>query len=238
MNPVTLTNVLDAAAYALVSQRCRQATLHDIRGGLQALQNAIELLARSAKAPVPNPATVAKVLALATRAMTTHEQLLVDLVRQTAPSEGPATMLDLGELVQEVLRFLRNDALAKSISLHVEAAPGLTIMAQPDKCRLLILGIAAASIDALPPGSAMTVGVAALDDHVLLEFKSAMRYSPIRSLDDLGHDFPATLAPHDLLLALAAQWLGTHGGRIELAAGADGPQGLHIYYPAAARGLP
>jgi hypothetical protein len=238
MNAVTLTNVLDAAAYALVSQRCRQATLHDIRGGLQALQNAIELLARSAKAPTPNPATVAKVLALATRAMTTHEQLLLDLVRQTAPSDAPASVLDLGELVQEVLRFLRNDALTKSISLQVTAASGSTILAQPDKCRLLILGIAAATIDALPAGSAMTVAVAASDPHVLLEFKSAMRYSPIHKLVDLGHDFPATLAPHDLLLAIASEWLSAHGGSIDLAEGGDAPSSLRIYYPAAARDLP
>ena len=67
MKAVSFTQVLDAAAYALIGERCQQAYIHDIRGGLQAINSAVELLARSVKSPAQNGALLEKASALGHR---------------------------------------------------------------------------------------------------------------------------------------------------------------------------
>jgi len=127
MKAVSFTQVLDAAAYALIGERCQQAYIHDIRGGLQAINSAVELLARSVKSPAQNGALLEKASALAHRAMATHEQTVIDIVQGMAPIDEPACTVDLGEVVHEVLHFLRNDAFAKSISFRLALDTGVCI---------------------------------------------------------------------------------------------------------------
>jgi hypothetical protein len=232
MKSVNFTQVLDAAAYALVGERCRQAYMHDIRGGLQALNSAIELLARSAKSPVPNGALLKKASALAQRAMATHEQTLIDLVNRMAPSDEPHSTIDLGEVVQGALHFLRNDAFAKSISFRLALTPGVFISTQSDKCRLLVLGLNAMAIDALETGSVIDVRVAPASCEALLELTSAVPYSGVRDPVDFWPGQPA-LPPYELMLALTSQWANANGGRIELDS-LDLRKALRIYYPMAA----
>jgi signal transduction histidine kinase len=228
MNGVNFTQVLDAAAYALVTERCRQAYIHDIRDGLQALAAAIELLARSAKAP-ENPVLLEKAHAIAKRAMATHEQSLVELMQRMAPNDEPATRVNLGEVVHEALRILRNDAIAKSITFRSALAPDMFIAAQAHRCHLLILGLNAMAIDALPSGSSIDVTLVSTGSHALLEFKSALRYSRLPMPTDFGPGRPA-MPPHELLLALTSQWVGLNEGRIELEDG-DLSNALRIYHP-------
>jgi hypothetical protein len=231
MNGVNFTQVLDAAAYALVTERCRQAYIHDLRGGLQALTAAIELLARSAKAP-ENSVLLEKAYAIAKRAMATHEQSLVELMQRMAPNDEPASPVNLGEVVNEALRILRNDALAKSIAFRPALSPNLFIAAQPHRCHLLILGLAAMAIDALPRSSSIDVTVVSTGSYALLEFKSALHYSRLPNPTDFGPGRP-TMPPHELLLALTSQWVGVNEGRVELEDG-DPSNALRIYYPLAA----
>jgi hypothetical protein len=231
MNGVNSTQILDAAAYALVTERCRQAYIHDIRGGLQALTAAIELLALSAKAP-DNPVLLEKAHAIARRAMATHEQSLLELMQRVAPNDEPATRVNIGEVVNDALRILRNDALVKSISFTSALSPDLFISAQAHRCHLLILGLNAMAIDALPKGSSIDVTLVSTGSHALLEFNSALRYSRIPNPADFGPGRPS-MPPYELLLALTSQWVGLNEGRIELEDGGLSNT-LRIYYPLAA----
>jgi hypothetical protein len=234
MKSLNFTEVLDAAAYALVAERCRQAYLHDIRGGLQAINTAIELLSRSAKDPVANGALIEKAAALAQRALATHEQTLIDLVKRMAPSDEPVSTVDLSEVLQGALHFLRNDAFAKSISYRLALTPGVLISTQADKCRLLMLGLNAMAIDALETGSIVEVGVSPAGSDALVELTFALPYSLVRNTADFGPGRSA-LPAYELMLALSAQWAGGNGGRVELAS-AEFPKALRIYYPMAAIG--
>lgn len=233
MNAVPLSDVLEAAAYALVSERCRRAYLHDMRGGLQALHNALELLARSAKTPGANPQLVEKSTALARRAMSTLEKSLTEIVQRMTPRDEPAASINVGDLVGEVLRFLGSDASSRSITFHSAAVPDLCIVAQPNKCRLLILGLCATTIDQLAPGAVLHIAVGRAACDALIEFKADIPYAAMRSPQDFWRCAPTTLAPYELLLALTRRWVSENGGRVELLSGSHLLNALQIYYPIA-----
>lgn len=57
MNELGLTDLYEAAARATINERCAPAYLHDVRGSLQALLGALELLGRSARAGGGDPST-------------------------------------------------------------------------------------------------------------------------------------------------------------------------------------
>ena len=98
-----------------VNGRCRRAYLHDLRGGLQAISGAFELLARLARTGRSDPALVDRASAIARSALANHEGAIVEMLKQVVPAEEPTGTVDFGELIDETLQFLRNDiALSKS----------------------------------------------------------------------------------------------------------------------------
>jgi hypothetical protein len=232
MNPLPLSDVLEAAAYALVNERCRDAYMHDMRGGLQALNSALELLARSAKTTGEN-VLVQKATELARRAMVNHEKSLIELLHYVTPHTEPAMPVDLGDVLHEVLRSLEHDALSRLIRLELRTDPGLFVVAQRHNCRLLMLGLGAMTIDALAPGDAIEITTARVGAHALIEFKSGMPCPPVRDPPNLWRDAQSTLQPYELLLALTQHWANANGGRIELLENSRLPNMLRIYYPTA-----
>jgi signal transduction histidine kinase len=235
MTALPLNDVLEAAAYALISERWQRAYMHDMRSGLQTLRNALELLARAARGPSENLTALEKSVSLAKRAMDNHEQFLAALMRQTTRHEEAAAAMNLGELVGEVLGFARIGASAKSIVFRVESIPDAPIVAQSCKCRLLLLGICTVSIDELGAGSVIDVGVRRSGSDAVVEFKSGLPCPAIRNPADLWHAAQGALIPYELILALTRQWAGAHGGRLECGQEPDLRSALRIYYPMAAQ---
>jgi hypothetical protein len=232
MKAIPSINMLEAAAYALVSERCRQSYLHDIRGGLQALHSAVELLVRAANSPGDNPALAEKATALARRAVQKQEKSLVELVNQITPQTEIAGTVNVGDLVSDVLRFIRNDAANKSIAFRLEAAGDVQVLAQPHKFRLLILGLCSTLTDGLAPGSVVDVAVARADSEALVEFRSTMSCAAVNP-EYLWNPAGAMSSPCELLLALTQHWAAANGGRLELSTEPHLPNTLRIYYPLA-----
>jgi hypothetical protein len=226
-----LSGVLEAAAYAVVGERCRQAHLHDARGELQTLHSAIELLARAAKAPGENAALAEKASALARRSLANHEKSLVELLNRMTPHDATVVSVDVGQLVGEVLRILRNDALSKSIAFRFEAVQGVCIVAQPHLCEMVVLGLCAMIIDELAAGASIDVAVGRSDSHAFIEWKSNIPWPTVRSPEALWHSAQTTLTPYELLLAVAWRWTSTNGGRVELPVEPNVHDVLRIYYP-------
>jgi len=235
MTDISLSDALDAAAYALVGERCRHAHLHDIRGELQTLQSSLELLARSAKTPADNIALADKATALARRALANHEKALVEFVNQTTPHDEAAVAVDVRDMVNSALRSLRNDAANKSITFKVESAADLRIVAQPYRSRLLIMGLFAMTIDELPRGAAVTVTLCRAESDVLIEIQSAVKWPAVRSPEDLWSSATSQVPPHDLLLAVTSRWASANGGRVEPPQDSQSHPALRLYYP---RSLP
>jgi len=72
---LSLTDLYEAAARATINERCAPAYLHDVRGSLQALFGALELLGRSARAGGGDLARVEKALPGGRSAATKNRQL-------------------------------------------------------------------------------------------------------------------------------------------------------------------
>ena len=233
MKAISSIDLLEAAAYALVGERCRQSYLHDIRGGLQSLHSAVELLARAAVSPAENPALAEKASALARRAVQNHEKSLTELLNQLAPIEERAGTVDVGELVAVVLRFIRNDAAGKSINFRFAPSAEVLVVAQPHKFRLLILGLCSALIDAAAPGAVVDVAVARAHLDAMVEFRSSIPCPTIQNPQALWRAGEAVSSAYELLLALTQHWVSVNGGRLEPPTGAHLPNSLRIYYPLA-----
>jgi hypothetical protein len=227
-----LSGVLEAAAYAVVGERCRQAHLHDARGELQALHSAIELLARAAKTPGENAALAEKASVLARRSLANHEKSLVDLLNRMTPHDATVVSVDVGQLVSDVLRVLRNDALSKSIAFHFEPVQGVSIIAQPHLCEMVILGLCVMIIDELAAGASVHVTVGRSDSHAVIEWKPDIPWPAVRNPRDLWNSAQGSLTTYELLLAVAWRWTSTNGGRMELPTEPHSHDALRIYYPA------
>jgi K+-sensing histidine kinase KdpD len=224
MNAIEVDRMLDAAAHRLIIERCRRAYLHDMRGGLQAIAGAFELLTRLAKSGESNPTMVEKASAIARRALANHEHAMLEMVEQITCEKNDSTeAIDLGELINDIIRFLRNDIASKQIGASVSHSGHLIVQAQKHRLRLVLLGLIAQRIDDCPAGAEMRIRLDRSNGNAALELRCALA-------PDSRDEHPA-LEPHDLVLDMARQWLTTHGGRMELRGDMPGQADLKIFYP-------
>jgi hypothetical protein len=216
-----------------VGERYRQSYLHDVRGGLQALNSAVELLIRAASAPGENAALAEKASALARRAVQRQEKSLVDLVNQLTLQSEMATTLNVGEMVDDVMRFIRNDSASKSITFRAESAADVFVLAQAHKFRMLILGLSLALTDGLAPGTVVDVAVARAGSSASVEFRSVMPCSSVPTPENLSQADNSSTSLFELIVALTGRWTALNGGRIDLSTEPHLPTALRIYYPLA-----
>ena len=229
-----VNDVLAGAVQTLVNERCRQAYIHDMRGGLQALYASLEVLTRSAKSDTRDAALVDRASAMAKRALARHEQALTDIVSQLTGPDGAAEIVNLFQMLQGAQQFLRNDVLGRGITLRLSGSESVLVLAQRNKLHSLIVGLLTLGIDALPSGAAMHVELSRIESYALLEFRSELTYGAIREAQDLLCRAAAQLLPQELILGFASSWTMANGGRVEIHPAADERSGLRIYYPLAA----
>ena len=231
MNSMASIDMLEAAAYALVSARCRPSYLHDIRGGLQALHSGVELLVRVAQSPAPDPVLAGKAAGLARNALVKHEKALVDLLDQMAPRREAVAAINVGEMLADVLRFLRNEAATKSITFRFEATQDILVLAHAHRFRLLMLGLCVTLIDELAGGSSVEITAAKSDRYAVIEIISILPNPAIPTLEQspLGTGLACSL--RELLLFLTQAWASEHGGRLELEVAAPPANAIRLYHP-------
>jgi len=234
MDSLRAGDVLDAAVQTLINERCRRAYIHDLRGGLQAIYSSLELLARSARHAAQNPALIDGATAIAKRAMANHEQSMIGIVNQlTGPDDAPV-ILNLSALVKQAQQLLRNDALGKEITLALSGREDLQVLSEPNKLRSLIFGLLALGIDGSPSGAGLQVELSCADGCAVLELRSHLTYETIRGAEELLCRAPVNLAPQEMVLGFARQWITANGGRVEIPSATGMPAGLRLYFPLAA----
>jgi signal transduction histidine kinase len=226
-------DVLDAAVQTLINERCRRAYLHDMRGGLQAIHSSLELLARSAKSGAQNAALVDSAASLAKRAMANHEQSVADIVNQVTGPDGAPVILNLAAQVRYAQQFLRNDALAKNITLSLAGRDELLVQSERNKLRSMLLGLLATGIDASLPGTGLHIELSCADSYAVLELRSELTYHAVRDAAELFCREPVNLGSLELVLGSARRWIVAAGGQMEIPP-AGGNTALRIYYPLAA----
>ncbi|MDP9082832.1 MAG: hypothetical protein M3N50_03590 [Pseudomonadota bacterium] len=228
MKNLSAEDMLETAAYALIGQRWRDSYLHDLRGALQALHSAIELLVRTAKTPGDNTALAEKASALARRTVAGYENSLVDLLDQLVPTVEVPARVNVGDLLGGILRFIRNEAAKKSITFALAARSDVFALTQAGKCRLLLLGLSAAMIDGLETGAIVDVTVGLRGTHAVIELQSAM---PIVDVIDADTLWRARASTYEILLWVTHRWAHANGGGFEVLATAESKSILRIYYP-------
>lgn len=233
MKAITPMDLLEAAACALISERCRLSYVHDIRGGLQALYVGVELLSRAAKSPA-NSALMDKAAGLATGALAKHEKYLVELVDQMTPRPETAVRVNVGVLLGEILRFIQNDVANRSIAIELQAPDDILVLAQAHKIHLFLLGLSITLTDGLAAGTSVRVTVTRSNLHVLIEYSSVVPCPVIPTLDEIWGSPHAIASPRELLLSLTQAWAQFNGGRLDVSVDADDLTAVRVYYPALA----
>lgn len=229
---LALNDCLEAAAYAVVGERCRRAYLHDLRGELQGLHSSVELLARAAKTPGEHAALAERAGALAKKALIDHQRSLVGLLDRAFPGNEDPAAVDVGEVLRDTMRLLHNDAAAKSIDVRLDAASGTCILTMPHRCKMVFLGLSVMTIDAMPPGEALDISVGRAGALACVQWRPASPLPAMRGPDE-PWDFTAPLSRLDLMSALAWRWAAANGGRVE----PDSAHGgcLRILHPVCSR---
>ena len=229
-----IDDVFDAALQTLINDRCRHAYVHDIRGRLQAVYSSVELLARSAKQGAVNGTLIDNASALAKRALANHERDVIEVVNQLTVSEDKPVAINVASLIDDVLRFLRNDAASRDIHIVVSGGTDVQVSAPHNELRTLLLALLALSIDALPAGAELHIGVSREREDACVELRSELSFGEIRSAEALLRTESSVVQPRDLILVSARHWLQKHAGRIVADPGAGLHKALRIYYPLSA----
>jgi hypothetical protein len=231
MKPLSNIGILEAAAHALVSERSRPSYLHDIRGELQGLHAAVELLVRAAKTSQGNAALAEKAAMLAKRAVLNHEKWLGAFLDELTPQREVASRVNVGELVDETFRFVRNDAVNKSVTFRSELGRDIVVLAQAHKFRMLMLGLCSTLADGLVSGSVIDVTVSRPEPHALIEFRSAVPCPSIPGPEELWRPGGGSRSELELLLCLTQNWATENGGSLELSREPHLLPALRLYYP-------
>jgi len=232
VNDLSLTDLYEAAARAAINERCAPAYLHDVRGSLQALFGALELLGRSARAGGGDLARVEKACDLARRAISRHEKSTIEALQVLTLQHSMAAAVDIGALARDVAHFLRNDAGNKAVRITVASPAVLTVWADRAKLQTLLAGLLAAAIDETSVGGEVPVTIDRVEDEVAVSIGSHAGYDDIDAVPDWSRRPSARFQPKELTLLFAREFLAANGGRLTIDNGVQ-PQGsLTLYYPA------
>jgi len=222
MSPSELT------LHAMLSERYRQAYLHDMRGGLQAIRNSLELIVRTMKTAQLNPAAMEKAADLARRALAGHEKVIEQTVDRLILRDEPAVAVDLAALLRELLGFLQNTIAARGLPVQFEDAGNISVSAQPGRLRLVLLALLSTAIDFPPQLTALYVTLQREANDVYLELPGGNAFEHVDAEPgDSGWGADA----RRLTWSVARQFLEANGG--SLARRDDGPAAgiVRIGYP-------
>jgi hypothetical protein len=223
----------EVAARASINERCALSYLHDVRGSMQALFSAVELLGRSARGSGDRE-RIDKACELARRAINQHEKTTIGALEVLTQQHIDASAFDVGPLLAETAHFLRNEAAGKELRITVDVEREIRILAERGRLQTLLIGLLTAAMDALPMGSTLTVSLGRDGDDAVIRIDSAAGYSPVAICGEIPHLPVAGLGAKELNLLFAHRFLDACGGRLEITAAGKSQGQLQIFYPAAA----
>ena len=220
-----LPDLYEAAARARINERCALSYIHDVRGSMQALFSAVELLGRSAKIAGGNQERIHKACDLARRAITHHEKATLDALQALTFQDAEPVAINVLELVNDVVHFLRHDAAVKELTVTVRGESDTRVSAERAKFQTLLVGLLTATIDAARPATELRLSVDRIDDNAVITIGAD-------AVANAGHALPpASLNTQELTLLFARRFLAAQGGRLDVNA-EPLPQGsLRVIHP-------
>jgi signal transduction histidine kinase len=231
VNCRNLSDLYEVAARATINGRCATAYLHDVRGSMQAIFSALELLGRSARKSGTDLDRIEKVCALARRAISSHEKSTLEVFQMLTLQDADYIAVDVGGVMREVVHFLRNEAAKKELAITLSTTDVLPIAAERARLQTLLVGLLTAAIDAVPAGAQLPVSVTSEGKFAVISLGSNAGYASSRDTDDPWNIPTQQLLPHELTLPFARQFLAGNGGRLEIDAAVLPHGSLRLYYP-------
>jgi hypothetical protein len=233
MNNPGPDGTLEFRLHALIAQRYRGAYLHDLRGGLQVMQNAIEVLVRAVNAPRDNSALITRTSELAQRALAAHGELIDATVDRLVIRSDPPASCRASTIVNDVLRFLRSEFASKSITLEMALVDEFKVAVPASRLRLALMVVLTAVLEGNQVG-AINISLHRHDDRGVIEFTvtpsaSGRAGQPAASVDIGPVDGALGLPTHRQLVEI-------DGGRVNFLPGTDGAWREELIYPIAAAG--
>jgi signal transduction histidine kinase len=222
VNCRNMSDLYEVAARATINERCATAYLHDIRGSMQALFSALELLGRSARKGGSDLERVERACALAQRAISFHEKSTLDALQILTLQDAESATVDASALMGDVVHFLRNKAANKQVSVSLPATDAQWVAAERARLQTLLVGLLADAIDATPVGMELPIAVSSEGGFAVISFGTNAGYAVDNATDDL---------PHELTLHFARQFLSNNGGRLEIDTATPPRGALRLYYP-------
>jgi signal transduction histidine kinase len=232
VDELALSDVFTTAARAAIHERCAAAFLHDVRGSMQALFSAFELMGRAARLGATDAARVEKAWELARRAISNHEKSTLDVLQLLTLEPTAAAAVDLKALVDEVANFLRNEAASKYVTVAATADPEVRISVERAKLQTLLIGLLTAAIEETPSGAELRLSVGRQGGDAVIAFGSHGGLGDRRDIDELLGGLLTDPRPRDLTLLFARQFLAESGGRLEIDGSAFPSGSITLYHPA------
>jgi signal transduction histidine kinase len=221
MHDPELARILEPALHALIASRCHRAYRHDLRNGLQGIYGGFDALGRLLQTPARDAAKVERTTDFVRQAITGHEKSLERVLHGLAPLEQPAELIDAGVMLQELAKFLTNDAAAQRVSLRTSVAEPAPVRVRPQKLRLALLSLlidAIDAIDATASGSALQLASTVANDRVLIELADSRPV--VAEVDPWALDLTTVPPQRGLTLFVVRQLVLGEGGTIECESGA------------------
>jgi signal transduction histidine kinase len=229
VDELALPDLCEIAARACINERCALSYLHDIRGSMQALFSAVELLSRSAKSGTGNQERIDKAADLARRAIAHHEKTAQATLQALTLQPAVTAPFEIGPLVEDAAHFLRNEASTRQVTFSLSGAESLRVSTDRGKFYTVLIGLLLAAIDAVDPGSLIDISVAHRQEHAVISIDTAAGYRAADGPQDLLHHEGVRIK--DLTRFYAQRFLAAHGGRLEVDEH-PAPRGvLRIHYP-------
>ncbi len=210
---VSPAEILAGAAHSLILGRCRHIYIHELRAALHPSLFAVELLGRAARSTEKNRSLVEQSSAQAKRAMDFLDKSTVELFNQMILGSDPARTLDIGVMLEEIVRLLRTDIDIKSLVFEFSGMPDVAVRAPPCTMRLFLLGLVAMTIDQLSEAADFTVVLARSESDAVIEIRADIEFPHIETPERLLGIGPT---PYGLVVAAAREWFQAGGGGVEI----------------------
>jgi hypothetical protein len=208
-----MDSVSEAALHGFMMQRCERAYIHELRDGLQGIAVSIDALSRLAEGKGSSSVSSERIVALAKRALQTHDQGIGTVVKQLILQRDERSVVELNSLLRQIATLLRNDAAARDVSIRVECG-SLHGMARASRMRLVLLCVAVNAIDAMHGGElAIAATETVSGDGVTLQF--ALPIEKISHKDAWIATFDASTKNQSWMLHALNQIVEADGGALD-----------------------
>jgi len=229
MHEPELTRILEHALHAQLASRCHRAYRHDFRNGLQGIYGGFDALSRLLQSP-KDAAKVERTTDFVRQAITGHEKSLDRVLSALSPLEQEPESIDVNALLQELVKFLTNDAAANRVSLRNSALQPVSARVRSNKLRLVLLSLMIDAIDAMPSGGTLQLNSNVLDGTASIELTDT-RLDALPA-DPWQLDFTTSPLYRGLTLYVARQLMVAEAGHVDCEPCPTGGRWVRISLPA------